>query len=81
MAKLRVLQVFADKVDAKTVYTPGQIIEIDDQDRVKDIVKRGLAEEVSSPLPETAEVQKSAGEAPEPEKPVKPKPKKEKAKS
>lgn len=42
MAKLKVLKPFRDKVDKKTWYKPGQVINITDEERSNDLVKRGL---------------------------------------
>lgn len=42
MAKLKVLKPFRDKEDHKTWYKPGQVINITDEERSKDLVKRGL---------------------------------------
>lgn len=42
MAKLKVLNPFRDKKDHKSWYKPGQMINISDEARVDDLVKRGL---------------------------------------
>ena len=42
MARLRVREPFVDKYDHKVAYTPGQVITIDDPEREKDLVERGL---------------------------------------
>lgn len=42
MGKLKVKKAFVDKYDHKTVYRPGQVISIDDPEREKDLLKRGL---------------------------------------
>lgn len=42
MAKLKVLKPFRDKVDKKTWHKPGQVINITDEERSKDLVTRGL---------------------------------------
>lgn len=45
--KLRVITTFRDKVDHKTVYKPGKQIEINDEQRARDLIDRGLAVEVA----------------------------------
>lgn len=47
VAKLKVLKPFRDKLDHKTSYPNGSILETNDPDRVNDLVKRGLAEVVA----------------------------------
>lgn len=42
MAKLKVLKPFRDKEDHKTWHKPGQMINITDEARSKELVKRGL---------------------------------------
>ena len=42
--KLKVLKTFRDKNDGVTVYQPGDVIDIEDDKRVADLVKRGLCE-------------------------------------
>lgn len=42
MAKLKVLNPFRDKKDHKSWYKPGQMINISDEARADDLVKRGL---------------------------------------
>ena len=42
MAKLNVLKPFRDKIDHKTWHKPGQVINITDDARAKELVKRGL---------------------------------------
>lgn len=40
--KITVLNSFIDKVDHKTEYIVGQVLEMTDAERVKDLVDRGL---------------------------------------
>lgn len=42
MTRLRVKKAFVDKFDHKVLYKPGQLITIDDPDREKDLISRGL---------------------------------------
>ena len=42
MARLRVRKAFVDKYDHKVAYKPGQVITIEDPEREKDLVERGL---------------------------------------
>lgn len=42
MAKLKVLKPFRDKKDHKTWYKPGQTVNISDEERINDLVTRGL---------------------------------------
>lgn len=42
MGRLRVKKPFVDKYDHKVAYKPGQLITIDDPDREKDLISRGL---------------------------------------
>jgi hypothetical protein len=44
--KLKVLKTFRDKNDGVTIYQPGEVIDIKEETRVADLVKRGLCEEV-----------------------------------
>lgn len=46
MARLRVKKPFVDKFDNKVAYKPGQVITIDDPDREKDLISRGLCSAV-----------------------------------
>lgn len=73
MAKLRVLQIFADRNDGRIVYRPGQAISVDDPERVEDIVNRGLAEVIS----EKPAAQETAVDAPKPSRQTKKKAKPE----
>lgn len=50
MSKLKVTTIFQDKV-TDAVYRVGEEITIDDADRVKDLVNRGLAEVIEAPKP------------------------------
>lgn len=49
--KITVLKSFIDKVDNKTEYKIGQVLDITDADRVKDLVGRGLAQAEDEPKP------------------------------
>ena len=40
--KLTVKKIFRDKVDHVTVYAEGTILEVNDKERAKDLVERGL---------------------------------------
>ncbi len=40
--KLKVKGTFRDKYDHVTVYEPGQILEVEDKERAKSLVDRGL---------------------------------------
>lgn len=42
MGKLRVKKPFVDKYDSRVSYRPGQVITIDDPEREKDLISRGL---------------------------------------
>jgi len=46
--KVKVLQLFVDKYNHITRYEPGTVCEFDDE-RAKDLVERGLAEENQEP--------------------------------
>lgn len=68
MARLRVKIAFVDKFDHKVLYKPGQVITIDDPEREKDLISRGLCavEKVKTPdkKGDTLEdAQKASGEA------------------
>lgn len=56
VAKLKVLKPFRDKLDHKTSYPNGSILETNDPDRVNDLVKRGLAEVVAIEAKGTGDV-------------------------
>lgn len=58
--KITVLKSFIDKVDNKTEYPIGQVLDITDADRVKDLVGRGLAKAEDEPKPEKKTVRKTA---------------------
>lgn len=67
MARLRVKKAFVDKFDHKVLYKPGQVITIDDPEREKDLISRGLCAAVKVKTPDKKEdntsVQDPAGEA------------------
>lgn len=42
---LKVLHAFVDKYDPEKVYNIGEIIEIEDKERIKDMIARKLVEE------------------------------------
>lgn len=42
--KLNVLKTFRDRNDGVTVYHPGEVIDIEDEMRVEDLIRRGLCE-------------------------------------
>ena len=67
MGKLRVKKSFVDKYDNKVAYKPGQLITIDNPDREKDLISRGLCAAVKVKTPDKKEdntsVQDPAGEA------------------
>lgn len=44
--KLKVIKAFLDKTDHKTLYEAGKRIEINDKQRAREIIARGLAVEV-----------------------------------
>ena len=46
--KLIVKNIFRDKTDGVTVYHPGSVIEIKDTERARDLLSRGLCEELNS---------------------------------
>ena len=46
--KLRVKNVFRDKTDGVTIYAPGELIEIKDVARAKDLIERDLCEAESA---------------------------------
>ena len=50
--KLKVLKTFRDKVDGVTVYHAGEEIDIKEETRVADLVKRGLCEKTAAGSPE-----------------------------
>lgn len=50
--KLLVKEVFEDKI-TKRLYTPGEVIEIADKDRIKDMEERKLAEVIKEAKPKT----------------------------
>lgn len=50
--KLLVKEVFADKI-TKKLYTVGDVIEIDDKERIKDMEARKLAEVIKEAKPKT----------------------------
>lgn len=51
MARLRVREPFVDKYDHKVAYKPGQVITIEDPEREKDLVERGLCTVVKGKTP------------------------------
>lgn len=67
MARLRVKRAFVDKFDHKVLYKPGQVITIDDPEREKDLISRGLCAAVKVKTPDKKEdntsAQDPAGEA------------------
>ncbi len=67
MARLRVKKAFVDKFDHKVLYKPGQVITIDDPEREKDLISRGLCAAVKVKTPDKKEdntsAQDPAGEA------------------
>ncbi len=48
MTKVRVLSSFHDRADYSRVYVVGQVIDIDDEARVRSIVEHGLGEIVET---------------------------------
>ena len=46
--KLKVVTKFRDKYNPETLYMPGKIVEIEDNDRSRDLIKRGLCTEYKS---------------------------------
>ena len=44
--KVKVIKTFLDKNDLRVVYAPDQILEWDDEARIKDCTERGLIEVV-----------------------------------
>lgn len=78
--KLKVLQQFQDKFNHSTIYSPSQIIEIEDKKRCEDMIRRGLCEAIQeTPEEEEADTDTTVVDA-EPESEVK-KPAKEPSKS
>lgn len=68
MARLRVKEPFVDKYDHKVAYKPGQVITIEDPEREKDLVERGLCTVVKGKTSGNKEdkledAQKASGEA------------------
>lgn len=68
MARLRVKEPFVDKYDHKVAYKPGQVITIEDPEREKDLVARGLCTVVKGKTSGNKEdkledAQKASGEA------------------
>lgn len=68
MARLRVKKPFVDKYDHKVAYKPGQVITIEDPEREKDLVERGLCTVVKGNTSGNKEdkledAQKASGEA------------------
>lgn len=67
MARLRVKMPFVDKYDHKVAYKPGQVITIDDPEREKDLISRGLCTAVkvktSDKKEDKASIQDPAGDA------------------
>lgn len=46
--KIVVVNYFVDKLDSKTEYKPGQVLEWDDKARVEDCINRGLVKAVEA---------------------------------
>lgn len=57
---LKVLHAFVDKYDPEKVYNIGEIIEIEDKERIKDMITRKLVEEVKEQKPKTRQRTKGA---------------------
>ncbi len=43
--KVKVIDVFRDKHDHETIYEKGTILEVQDEERAKSLIERGLAKE------------------------------------
>ena len=61
--KLKVLQSFIDKFNGKTIYSPSQIIEIEDKNRCEDLISRGLCEAIEEVEAEPKAEAKTESEA------------------
>ncbi|MCH5235544.1 MAG: hypothetical protein J1E16_09630 [Muribaculaceae bacterium] len=58
--KLKVVTKFRDKYNPETVFMPGKIVEIEDDDRSRDLIKRGLCTEYK---PKNAPAASKAGKS------------------
>lgn len=62
--KLIVKNAFRDKEDHVTVYEPGTILEVKDNERAADLVKRGLCAEYKGKKAATVTLGEETAEAP-----------------
>lgn len=62
--KVKVLMAFIDKLDHKTAYNVGDVIEWDDIARIKDCEGRGLVEVIEEEKPKKETKKKAKKEAP-----------------